>query len=905
MGIDSVVQSHLYTSPDMVSAQPPPSRPRLQSADSMQAEALSKMQPASTSVGDHANLVDKLLADVDNSTIRTSLDEETLKCNLVDANGKRKVGWRAGKELRSLRLTAERTLAKLDGFTGRELAEAIGKDHAGSKADQAVQDAIKAQFDLAAGLRASAAKAGGDTQLNALAHEAEMRGCEIARLADELYQLAQAGKTGTKDLSPLENKNLVSTTAVRLATTATSTRQGLELLRSQLKLFIDVVSSQLNRPSLDDSSILMAHMNLTAIKAQLEKARANGGVKTGAQDVQVQVDDRVLAALESKVGDMEQRLAKFGQVLARSAATKYVNELVLPDLPAELKQSVKDETDELKKRLDQYEMVRGHIFDYIEGRQSKEEVLEKLPVRNMRHWFNNTANGIEERVKSAKIDTPAVRRLIAQMRTLADNRDSVKYDVVGYAYDHVFEHLEQILNRSAEVTSGAVPVPGEDLRSVIWDSKGISRIAELRLHGYEPQDLDPALVTAEKVTVSGGGKGGVNSVSLIDYTDSRGNTVSRVFKPERAARLGVNAAQARDAFNPVDGGWQATNTNLASHDVAELMGCGELIAKTYVSVHEGMVGMSMERAPGYATRDVVEELDHGKSNPLFDALSQMGAEDLLKVKGQLAKQLIRLQWLDLVNGQLDRHDGNWLLDIAPGTMQVTVTGIDNDLSFPDKVVGLNKFLLNDWEFTLAAKGLAVLVAPDGEKTMDEEAAKADLLKRGGVSQRPDGMHVIDLKQADFPTRFSVLTHVVGNNGIWAGKTMSPPDVMDVSTFFHIVGLTKDSDCAGFRQTLAKRHLSPDQIEAAVARLKDVRAMADKLWQDGRVLLDSDWFKPELIAELSKPSQPEGVDELIKKCGFLPLVGYRIGQDYHNYFSRGDGGLQTVLERVAALSGTLV
>lgn len=63
-----------------------------------------------------------------------------------------------------------------------------------------------------------------------------------------------------------------------------------------------------------------------------------------------------------------------------------------------------------------------------------------------------------------------------------------------------------------------------------------------------------------------------------------------------------------------------------------------------------------------------------KPHPLICDISQ-------KITGNLQRQLVNLQVLDYITGQIDRHTNNYFIQEDESTGMLTgVTGIDNDFS---------------------------------------------------------------------------------------------------------------------------------------------------------------------------------------------------------------------------------
>lgn len=118
-----------------------------------------------------------------------------------------------------------------------------------------------------------------------------------------------------------------------------------------------------------------------------------------------------------------------------------------------------------------------------------------------------------------------------------------------------------------------------------------------------------------------------------------------------------------DVQKPKDFGLQARQ--VASYEVDKLLGIG-VIAVEKFGVGEGNrpVGISVQ-AEGSAVANVLPGQESYVDTKLSDPVIQRGFSDL--------------EVMDYITGQIDRHPGNMFLD--PSTGQVT--GIDNDLSFPE------------------------------------------------------------------------------------------------------------------------------------------------------------------------------------------------------------------------------
>jgi hypothetical protein len=157
-------------------------------------------------------------------------------------------------------------------------------------------------------------------------------------------------------------------------------------------------------------------------------------------------------------------------------------------------------------------------------------------------------------------------------------------------------------------------------------------------------------------------KGNVSSVHLVSF-----GGVERVFKKEQQSDTsGANAPMFMgiDVANDPRYG----NRNVAGGLVGKLLGTG-VMPECSFGISGGEVGLMMEKAPGKTLRQMLRDKDlkPGSLSP--------------KALASLQRQLMDLEACDILTGQTDRHPGNYMIDIRGDN--VTVTGIDNDFSFPN------------------------------------------------------------------------------------------------------------------------------------------------------------------------------------------------------------------------------
>ena len=156
------------------------------------------------------------------------------------------------------------------------------------------------------------------------------------------------------------------------------------------------------------------------------------------------------------------------------------------------------------------------------------------------------------------------------------------------------------------------------------------------------------------------------------------------------------------------------------------------------------------------------------------------------MRANLMRELSKMEWADVLSGQVDRHGDNYLIDINPQTGAVKITGIDNDASFGTRKAGMT--------------------VVDLSRPTPRQQDFLSKLRREGYTIPPDGR--IDLSKL--------------------------PDRL----------LSETRQQFGFNQ-LFRPMLAPcmdnEAVDAAVSRLKDAQRHAARLEREHRVV--EDWAAP--------------------------------------------------------------
>jgi hypothetical protein len=212
------------------------------------------------------------------------------------------------------------------------------------------------------------------------------------------------------------------------------------------------------------------------------------------------------------------------------------------------------------------------------------------------------------------------------------------------------------------------------------------------------------------------GKGSINEVSIVTYKLDTNREDTRVLKPlhektdiliGKEGGIGIDKNDLRIAAR-----------NIASSVVADFLGLGAMVPKPDVVLHEGEGYLAMPLAPGEPFLGRFETpFDQGMQSQLTgwehdfpENIEMMKAErntegvwvkkgdaprdlplesggDRPKLAANLQKALLDLQVVDVLCGQIDRHQFNFFVKVEGNN--VKLTGIDNDAAFGKNTTGIN------------------------------------------------------------------------------------------------------------------------------------------------------------------------------------------------------------------------
>ena len=368
---------------------------------------------------------------------------------------------------------------------------------------------------------------------------------------------------------------------------------------------------------------------------------------------------------------------------------------------------------------------------------------------------------------------------------------------------------------------------GAEALAVFEGRISVSSLVEARIRGLADKDVDPANEDANIVAERKLGSGAAGSV----YELQRSDGTSVVFKGETESRAGLSGLAAGSAQSYAMA-QKAANLNIASKAAANAIGAGDLIVNYSVGVHNGVFGFYMEKAPGVPATEFFGKgtNDATQTGLLAKDMRKLSSSKRRQIAAEIKRQLNRLQWIDLLSGQTDRHSDNYFIHVDPKTLKVTVTGIDNDAGFSRYRTGAVKFTCDE-EMTENVQG-AIRSLARSINGSDEEAEFERMLHDPGIGFDENGMMTVDA------SKIKNKEILVAVQSCFGSKTLAVPDKIGRTTYEALMALKNGQARHEYLDSIQPR-LSPEGFAAAVSRLDDVIAQAERLEREHKVVEDKD------------------------------------------------------------------
>ncbi len=363
---------------------------------------------------------------------------------------------------------------------------------------------------------------------------------------------------------------------------------------------------------------------------------------------------------------------------------------------------------------------------------------------------------------------------------------------------------------------------GAEAMSLFKGELSMSSVVEARARGHQDADVNPLNDDANIISERKLGAGVASNVYELVRKDGR----KLVFKGEVESRLGLDVTASAMGWS-YSNSQQACNLNFASRKAAEALGLGGLIVSYSVGTHNGVFGVYMGKAKGLTAKSFIKNRSNRPTDGLSaNEVSSLPPDQKAQVKADLMRELNRLQWIDLVTGQADRHWDNYIIHVDRNTLQVSVRGIDNDASFSQYRTGAVKFNL-DTSLSNTFKNQLRQLA----RTIDsrhEENEYQRLLQDPGIQIAENGKITIDGTRIANKAIGSLVARLSGV------QIFTVPDKIDRETYNALIALKSNPARQQYLDSIRPR-LSPANYEAAVRRLDNTIAHAERLEQHQRII----------------------------------------------------------------------
>lgn len=767
-------------------------------------------------------------------------------------------------KLNALAADASAKLKALDKFTGAELAKALMPDKSNDKlltwrkgffsmnpVAKAVKAAIEAQQNLSLALgefnmrlaendsvQGSLKQAFFELQL-----QADRRATEINSIVLKMYDLALADAASGGNSSQ-EDKLLLSATfhelAPREAILMHGTADAIKLMSEKFGAAMAPLAEKLDAFASDGGRVLSSEeiaqldRDMITMRNALKDVRQNGiEVKGG----RLEVDKSLLAAMEGLLKGVEGKIAGAKTLAAKKSLETFINDVmqnISPDATPEGK-AVCDRLGLSNSMFTDYQIAKNEFIALLrkaaDGKISMDKFDSQAKLAILR--LESVAPG-SDFFKEIGFDAGTAKRVDAGV-------DGLK--LMTAQFKELMRRAEMVKNGGSEglLTMG-------DVRRIFVGDMSLSSAVEAAVRGFKPTDVDGAADDANIVQSRAFGSGNAGSTYLVTTKNGQ----EYVFKPELEGRIGLGHLSLAQGVAYTD--LQTTaQLNLATQDVAKMIGCDDVIVKYSVGNHNGQFGIFMEKATGASGGDCANRRNVTSGNALAPSDVAKNITDPRArgvARGQLAKKLNKLQWLDIITGQEDRHWGNYFVNIDKDTHEVTVKGIDNDASFGANRIGVQKRILSVEQakkFETALADVCHSLHGDLGSTELSNRVKND----PGIVRNPDGTCTVDIAKAKSPEVAMALQAVIGV------QSLALPETIDSEVYDRLMELDSNPEKKeAYLKSIAPR-LSPEALEAARLRLEDAIAHAKQLADDGMVMKDEQW-NDSLVLQNMHTSMKRGV-----------------------------------------------
>ena len=828
----------------------------IQDSDDVNAGSLQRLQTGSQAKSVLQQL-DVLLV---NAAKRSVTTDAALKTQSMGATlqGLGVISADEAAKLAALAKTATDKLEALDKLTGLEIANAIEITNASSKtggygwsktedgaltpAAKAVKGALDAQNELSGALydlknRLYKSDKVGDALMdlfNELQFQCDRRATEINSVVRRMHELQQQDVVDGADHDP-KIKGLLTSKFMDLmpreAIMMHGTAEAIELMQKTFGEQMRPLAEKLDAFAADHGKDLTIN-DITELQASMmtmrnavANVRQNGIVIGGAK---VNIDKSILQEMENVLAEVAAKIVDAKKHCAKNVLASFMDDARENMLPKIEPAPVYDADSPFGKYVNTVDRLIGLLRAHgngsltAEGLDAEIETL-KGDIRNL--------NLKSETVQQVGYDAETASKMVETLFRL---------EIVGAQFKELVKSTAKFASEGPDtmVTTG-------DVRRMMLGELSVSSVVEARARGFKASDVNPKADDANIVDSKPFGSGQASGTYLL--TTKNGEKF--VFKPEFESRIGLSrlALGDVDSYNDAQ---STVNLNIATQETAKIFGLEDMVVKYSVGCHNGQFGFFMEMAPGFAGSEFARKMPNDSEDCVDPAalMTEIGdPEERKRVEGQVAQQLNRLQWLDIITGQGDRHWGNYFIHIDKVTHAVSLKGIDNDASFSNDRTGVQTYsfsTLKSMYFRNALKVVCQLIY--GRDRMNAEFNRCWRHSAAITHDRRTAAVTIDLSKVDENSR----EIAIALSAFTGSQTLAFPDAIDKSFYDKLMDFDKNPKLKDeYLATIAPR-ISKEALEAARMRLDDAIEHAKRLNDDKMVFDDAAWRNPDKLRSLT-------------------------------------------------------
>ena len=781
------------------------------------------------------------------------------------------------KQLLSLAEAAQKSLVKLDSFTGRQLAAAMVKNEDGTigwkpkdAAAKALDAAQTAQIKLSSALATALGTASDATTQAALEEimlQCDRRVAEIETLVLQMTEVVEKGGDKVQDEADKLAGGKISAFTSKDALDKFDRGRALAAMQAEIKPLADRLAgyAQGVARSITEADVASCTQELNAVKTKFSEAAASGKIEVGGKTIfcdrsMLAEAAKLLSGVEDKIASMHRDIIKGAMRNLVEKSFPFLKNEIFEDRFVKELSNVKtldgETADKLAHFINLMNVLRNAARAYVESPTPENKVaLDNAAevLRNMNRsdaiecldesFFSEAVPGsqasaeFKEALKKFKVEVAGAQG----KKMLADLAVTVKRAYAGI--DVAVTHLAELAKKLDAGPENRVYVSSWVL-GAFRGEQTVSSIVEARAHGYSDSDIDARIDDANVADSYELGSGAFNTVTLLKLKDGS----EWVFKPEMPGCLTTSYSSH---YHGMAKNMEFTRVNLAVQDTANRLGLNDVMVKTKAGTHKGRFGMFMEKAPGLTGQKYLKANDAkvGAGKLSLTALRTLDEAKFGKVVGRLMRQANRLLWFDILTGQGDRHNDNYLVEIDKETLDVTLKAIDNDASYGLMRTGLNtfKFAAGSQAQKAFAQTLNTLAASSRAKNAFLKQVKED----PGIKIDKEGAVEIDMEKVANRQLVQGLFHFCGL------RCTAVPEEMDSELHDKLVALAADAPDGGaaraeYLDSLATRlGAESEQYRCAVKRLDEAIAHARKLKNEGKVYTAEQWESHDVQKSVAK------------------------------------------------------